>query len=122
MTTALLIEDNKPFRQAFKDGLRALWPALHIEEAADGDGARKILTHFYPDLIFMDIELPDEDGFTLTKAIKQLSPQTKVVILSAFMTSAYLVTAAEAGADCFILKGSLSLEEIGAMVQELMAL
>lgn len=121
MMTTLLIDDDIAFRQAFRDGLLALLPDLNIEEAADGRIARTMIGRYRPDLIIVDLKMPRENGFRLTRWVKNMHPCTKVIILSAYCTPTHLVAAAEAGADCFVAKGSLSLVEIVELMRELTA-
>ncbi|HNR12573.1 MAG TPA: response regulator [Thermodesulfobacteriota bacterium] len=114
----LLVEDNKVFRQAFKDALLAQFPLLHIEETAEGWRALEIVRLWQPQLIFMDIHLPGETGLVLTRKVKQVAPETNVVMLTSYDTAEYRQAAAEAGACGFLVKGSWNMEEVAAFVAD----
>ncbi|HNR14581.1 MAG TPA: response regulator transcription factor [Thermodesulfobacteriota bacterium] len=122
MISTLLIDNDLSFREAFRDGLLALIPDLHIEEVADGQSARSIIDQNRPDVIIVDLFLPAENGLSLTRWIKEHNPSTKVIILSTSSMPTHMVEAAQAGAECFITKGSLTLTEIGKLIHALMAL
>jgi len=64
------VEDNAPFRQTFRESLQTSFPAIAIDEVADGVEALQKVDPFLPDLIFMDIHLPGENGLELTRKIK----------------------------------------------------
>jgi DNA-binding NarL/FixJ family response regulator len=65
----------------------------------------------------MDINLPDDNGFNLTKTIKARHADTTVIIVTAYDLPEYRQAAVEAGASHFIPKGSLSEEEVLQMVE-----
>jgi len=89
-----------------------------VEEASDGREAMQKLETFQPNLILMDIRLPDESGLELTKKIKTTNPNVKVLILTGHHYPEYRETAARCGADGFLVKGGSS-NEILAMVESL---
>ncbi len=102
--TAILVEDDYGFRQSLKKILSSRYPFMHVVEAEDGKEAiRKIDLH-PPDLIFMDIRLPGNNGLELTHIIKTRYPGMIVIILSNFDLSEYRETAYRNGADYFISK------------------
>lgn len=122
MTRILLVEDNVPFRQAFKDALLSQFPTLQVEEASEGVRALEILQEYHPQLVFMDINLPGENGLTITTKIKQLDPVTKVVILTAHDTDEYRQAAKSAGTSGFVVKSSLNMPAILALTRKVMGL
>jgi DNA-binding NarL/FixJ family response regulator len=72
----------------------------------------KVLT-FHPDLIFMDVRLPDQNGLELTRLIKRLNTGAKVVILTSYDQPEYRAAAFENKADYYASKDSfMSLIEI----------
>lgn len=115
--TILLVEDNEVFRHAFRDTLLIHFPDVQIKEAAEGVRALEIMREWQPQLIFMDINLPGENGLHLTQRIKELIPEIAVIILTSCDTPEYREAALEAGACHFVVKGSLSMEEIDALIR-----
>jgi DNA-binding NarL/FixJ family response regulator len=117
MCKALIVEDHAVFRQSLNLVLSSRFPALCIVEANCGKTALARVEDFEPDLVFMDINLPDDNGFSLTKVIKASHAETTVIIVTAYDLPEYRQAAIEAGASHFIPKGSLSEEEVLLMVE-----
>jgi len=66
----LIVEDNANFRKALKEILLSKFPFMFITQAADGREALLKLERHRPDLIFLDIDLPEKAGLVITKEIK----------------------------------------------------
>jgi DNA-binding NarL/FixJ family response regulator len=88
--------------------LQSNFPSMRIEEAGSGNQALQKLDYLEPDLVFMDIRLPDANGLGLTRSIKLEWAGTVVVVLSSYDIPEYRQAAFRAGADCFISKDSPS--------------
>ena len=73
MLTVLIVEDIQIHREIIKAELRSRFPSLVIEEASTGEEALKKINVFSPQLIFMDIGLPDANGLHLTQKDKSES-------------------------------------------------
>jgi DNA-binding NarL/FixJ family response regulator len=116
MFKTLLIEDNSAFRSIFRERLCFQFPFMKVSEASDGSSALRNIEADPPDLIFMDIDLPDEDGLVLTKKIKEERPDVTILILTSYDSPEYRRTAAEYRADDFLVKDSISTTEIVASV------
>lgn len=118
----IMIVDDQP---AFAHGLRALLLAEApkdnqvIELAHSGTEAISLSEEFVPHLILMDIGLPDMTGIEATSLIKQVSPSTVVVMLTASDEEADLLSALKAGASGYLLK-TLDLEEIAIAVESIL--
>jgi CheY-like chemotaxis protein len=115
----LVVEDNARFRQLLKELLRDRFPSIDIYEAADGNEALEKVEAFHPDLIFMDIRLPGENGLDLTKKIKARYPDVVVIILTGYDLPEYR-NASQQCADYFFSKDSATTETIIALVQSLL--
>jgi DNA-binding NarL/FixJ family response regulator len=113
----LIVEDNAQFRQIIRESLQTCFPTTAIEEAADGAQALQKVNAFLPDLIFMDIQLPGENGLELTKKIKAIYPNMIVFILTQYDIPEYRKAAFQCGADCFLVKTSFSLIQLEALVK-----
>jgi DNA-binding NarL/FixJ family response regulator len=112
----LLVEDNAAFRQTLLDILSAQFPSIVIEEAADGKEAFQKIESALPNLIFMDIKLPGENGLQLTQKIKAKYPEVIIIMLTSYDLPEYREAAYQYGANYFIVKGSSTNEEILTMV------
>lgn len=122
MFQALLVEDNTAFRNSLSDILHSYFPLIGVEEAMDGGEALTKVEYLRPDIIFMDIKLPDENGLEVTKKIKLVYDYIVIVILTSYNLPEYRQQAFRNGADCFIAKGDDScIEDILARVEGAMA-
>ncbi len=111
----LIVDDNDLFRQTLKATLKRPFPTITIEETTDGGKVLQKVDAFIPDLIFMDIQLPGENGLELTKKIKGDHPKIVILILTTFDIPEYRRAASQHGADRFLDKSSLNpvgLEEL----------
>jgi DNA-binding NarL/FixJ family response regulator len=115
----LIVEDNANFRRILRDSLENLFPAMVIHEAAEGNEALERVDTFRPDMIFMDIRLPGENGLQLTQKIKTRYPDTKVVIMTSYDSPEYREAAVRCGANHFISKNSMNWQQIEALVKPL---
>ena len=116
----LIVEDNRSFRQFFKENLESRFPSIEILEAADGEKALQIVDATSPDLVFMDIQLPGENGLQTTRKIKTRYPRIIVVIITTYDIPEYREAAFRYGANRFIPKDSLDWKEIETVVEDLM--
>ena len=110
MVMTLLVEDNVTFRGSLKETLHSRFPTMNITEAGDGEEALQKIKASVPDLIFMDIKLPGENGLSLTRKIKIEYPDVVIVILTSYDLPEYREAAFQYDADYFITKASLSTE------------
>jgi two-component system, response regulator YesN len=117
MFKTMLVEDNPFYRKAFRDNLQLQFPSMEIDEASNGTEALKGIVSFGPNLIFMDIHLPDENGLQLTERIKHLHPDITVAILTSHDLPEYREAAARFKADQFLLKDSITSEELDTLVK-----
>lgn len=104
----LIVDDNDFFRQTLKTTLQGSFPTITIDEAADGGTALQKVNGSLPDLIFMDIKLPEENGLQLTKKIKATHSKITIVILTTYDIPEFREGAPQYGADRFLAKDSLN--------------
>ena len=93
------------------------FPTVAVDEAADGDEALQEIDAFLPDLIFMDIKLPGENGLELTKKIKAAHPIITIFILTNYDIPEYREAAFHYGADRFLAKTSFNPIELEELVK-----
>ena len=117
MIRVLLAEDQAIVRAGFRALLDAE-PDLEVAgEAADGREAVALAHHLRPDLVLMDIRMPDLDGLEATRQItadRTLS-STRVLVLTTFELDEYVFGALRAGASGFLLKGGDPAELLSAV-------
>jgi NarL family two-component system response regulator LiaR len=84
-------------------------------EAVDGRDAIEKAKELHPDLVLMDISMPNINGLQATRAIRELLPQTEVVVLSQFDTARMAEEAHHAGAVGYVVKSSIAKSLFPAM-------
>jgi CheY-like chemotaxis protein len=104
MFNTLLVEDNVTSRQMLSDVLLLHFPLIGVDEAGDGREALSMVEYRRPDLIFMDIQLPGENGLDVTKEIKRVYSEIVIVILTSNGLSECRQQAFQNGADYFLSK------------------
>lgn len=104
MANKILVVDDAAFmRMMIKDILSKNGYQV-VGEAADGVQAIEKYKETVPDLVTMDITMPEMDGITALKEIKKLNPSVKVIMCSAMGQQAMVIDAIQAGAKDFIVK------------------
>jgi len=119
MPRVLIVEDNDVFRQIFIEYLVERYPFYEYEEARDGNEASLKVAEFYPDIIFMDINLPDKSGLDLTKEIKKGHPGIKIIIVTNYDFPEFREKAVEIGADFFLSKSSITGGNISKLIDKI---
>jgi DNA-binding NarL/FixJ family response regulator len=116
MPRILIVEDSLDFRQSFREILFGRFPSMEFGEASDGKGALQKVDTFHPDIIFMDIKLPGENGLELTRKIKTDHPKIIVIVLTSYDLPEYQQAAYQCGANYFVSK-DISIEELMKRVE-----
>jgi two-component system, NarL family, nitrate/nitrite response regulator NarL len=98
----LIADDQKHARSGLRALLSATLPGAEIREAANGLEAERLCGELQPDLVLMDVRMPDEDGLAATKWIKARFPRTRILVLSIQPDNREAALAA--GADGFACK------------------
>ena len=115
----LIVEDSTLFRQLFKKTLHDRFSSIEIYEAADGEEALQKIESLRPNLIFMDIGLPGENGLELTKQVKGRYPNIIVIILTGYNLPEYRESSSR-NADYVFLKNWSNIENIPTLVESIL--
>lgn len=103
LTKILLIDDNSLTRTVLRTMLRD--EGYHdIREAKDADVGFKLLQHFQPDLICLDIQMPGKSGLELLAELKVFTPQTPVLMITASNDRDTIEASVKGRADGYIIK------------------
>ena len=116
----LIVEDSTLFRQLFRETLHDRFPAIEIHEAANGEEALRKVEMLRPNLIFMDIRLPGENGLELTRKVKHQYPNIIVIILTGYDLPEYREASSQY-ADYFFSKDSSTTDNIFTLVESILA-
>lgn len=102
--TVLLADDHAVVRRGIRDFLTEDETIEVIAEADDGAEAWAKLSQHPPDVTVLDIRMPELNGIELTRRIKELYPQVRVLILTAYDDEPYIFALLRAGADGYVMK------------------
>ena len=111
----LLADDHAVLREGMRNLLEGEKDLEVVGEASDGEEAIKLVSELKPVVVLMDIVMPKLSGIEATKQIKQVSPATIVLILTAYSDIRYILGLLEAGASGYLLKSARGNEIIGAI-------
>jgi DNA-binding NarL/FixJ family response regulator len=111
-----LIDDHDLLRRGIKTMLETESDIEVVGEAADGEQALKLVEESVPDVVLIDVIMPNKDGIEATKEIKDAFPNIGVVVLSGHDERQFLFDALKAGASGYILK-TAELDEVVATVR-----
>ena len=111
----LLVDDHAVLREGMRSLLESDKDFEVVGEASDGEEAVGLVSKLKPDVVLMDIVMPKQNGVEATKRIKQISPATHVLILTAYDDTTYIIGLLEAGACGYLLKHARSSEIKGAI-------
>jgi DNA-binding NarL/FixJ family response regulator len=111
----LLVDDDDLMRAGLKAVLSSDETIEVVGEAGDGRGAVQKAGTLTPDVVLMDVRMPDLDGISATREVLAVSPAVKVAILTTFEQDDYIFGALSAGASGFLLKRTTPEELIAAI-------
>lgn len=102
---SVLICDDHPFvRHGLRTYLETLEDMEVAGEAADGAEAARLVAELLPDVVLMDLVMPELDGVEATRRIREASPSTRVIVLTSFDDDEKVFPAIKAGAAGYLLK------------------
>ena len=104
--SALIADDHRIMREGLRSLLERSGNFECIAEADDGHQAVKLALELRPDIVIMDIAMPNLNGIEATRQIKSELPEVEVVILSMHATRNYVLQVLQAGASAYLLKDS----------------
>jgi DNA-binding NarL/FixJ family response regulator len=108
----LLVDDQKLFVESLRYVIGGTAPDMEVlGVASNGIEAVALVERLRPDIVLMDVKMPEMDGVDAARLISSRYPETKVVMLSTFMDEEYLRSSLERGAKGYILK-SVSTDEL----------
>ncbi|MFC2136755.1 response regulator [Bacteroidota bacterium] len=116
--TVLLVDDHKLFREGLKLLLSKLNYISEIYEASNGNEFIKIIEFITPDIIFMDIDMPEMNGIEATERGMKINKNLKIIALSMYGEDDYYSKMIDAGVKGFILKNS-DISEVETAIQNI---
>jgi len=113
----LIVDDHAIVR----DGIRSLLSTIEdidvVDESATGREALNLFNRWKPDIVLMDLVMPEMDGIQAIQAIMEVHPEAKILVLTSFATDDKVFPAIKAGASGYLLKDSDS-DELVRSIRE----
>ena len=111
----LLVDDDALVRAGLRLILSSAADLEVVGEADDGAHAEAAVRQHGPDVVLMDIRMPQVDGITATAALRRLDSPPQVIVLTTFQADEHVVAALRAGASGFVVKDTPPAEIIHAI-------
>ncbi|NHT19347.1 response regulator transcription factor [Cellulomonas sp. IC4_254] len=115
--TLLVVDDEPNIRELLATSLR--FAGFEVHAAADGGAALRLAKQVQPDLLVLDVMLPDMDGFTVTRRLRDKGQHVPVLFLTARDDTADKITGLTVGGDDYVTK-PFSLEEVVARIRAIL--
>ncbi len=106
MISVLLVDDHAVVRRGLAALLATTTDIQVVAEAAGGAEAVRLAAEHRPDVVLMDLSMPDVDGVEATAQVLQAHPEVHVLVLTSFSEQRWITDALEAGAEGYLLKHS----------------
>lgn len=113
--TVLIVEDNPMLQVGLRHALSAQPGLKVIGQVEDGLQAVSMAVQLKPDIALVDIELPGMDGITLTGRIKEVLPDTRIIIFTHYTNPTKVMAALSSGANGYCVKG-VSIPQLEAAI------
>ena len=114
--TVLLVDDHEVVRQGVRFFLETRPEFTVVGEAESGMAAVKMAEEFIPDVVLMDLVMPEMNGVEATRLVKDISPRSQIVVLTSYYDDEHIFPALQAGAISYILK-DIKMEELADAIQ-----
>jgi NarL family two-component system response regulator LiaR len=112
----LVVDDHTMVRRGLATFLKVFDDLELAGEAASGQAAVQLCAQFQPDVVLMDMVMPDMDGATATRLIRKQSPLVQVLVLTSFKEEILVQSALQAGAIGYLLK-DVSADELAQAIR-----
>lgn len=115
MTTVVLVDDHPLVRQGMRAVIEVEADIEIVGEASDGAEAVRVCVETKPDVVLMDLQMPELNGIEATKQVRTRSPSTAVLVLTMYDDDLMVFDAVAAGAAGYLLKGSDGTDVVAAV-------
>lgn len=112
----MLVDDHTMVRRGLATFLKVFNDLQLAGEAESGAAAIQLCAEILPDVVLMDMAMPDMDGATATRTIRQQFPQVRIIVLTSFKEGDMVKNALEAGAIGYLLK-DVSADELARAIR-----
>ena len=119
--TIVLIDDDPDVRGVIRALLADDGGFEVVGQAPDGASGMSLAAHLRPDIVLLDLAMPVMDGLSVLPEIRRLTPESRVIVLSAFGTDRTVRSAMAGGALAFVHKGAGLADELIPVLHEVLA-
>ncbi len=116
MISVIIVDDHEVVRKGIRAYLESTSEFKVVGEAGSGREAIRLVAELVPDVVLMDLIMPEMDGVQTTREIKKISPRSQVVVLTSFHEDVHIFPALKAGAISYILK-DIRMEDLADALQ-----
>lgn len=111
----LLVDDHRMFRQGLREMIERKTPFEVVGEAGTGREALDLVEALKPDIVLLDIQMPELNGIAVAQRLAETHPQVRIIMLTMYREDQQLVDAIQAGARAYLLKDA-DAEELLAVI------
>ena len=115
MIRVLVADDHAVVRQGLRTLLELQEDMSVVAEAADGEEAVELAAELHPDVALVDLVMPRRDGIETIRRMREVTPETRAIVLTSFLDEESLVPAVRAGAVGYLLKDAQPQELVRAV-------
>lgn len=102
----VIVDDHKIFRQGLRYALADDHKLKLVGEAENGNGLLQLMEKHQPDVVLLDLKMPDMDGIEATKRIRATYPDVKILMLTTYDDEHFIIHLLELGANGYLLKNT----------------
>lgn len=113
--TVMIVDDHEMVRKGAKGFLDAQLDIKVVAEADSGVEAVRLAREYIPDVVLMDLVMPEMDGVEATRKVKDVSPRTQIIVLTSYHRDEHIFPALQAGAISYLLKDVKAKELVEAI-------
>jgi len=111
----MIVDDHEMVRRGASGYLAAQPDITVVAEAESGEDAIRLAREHVPDVVLMDLVMPDMDGVEATRKVKDISPRTQIIVLTSYHQDEHIFPALQAGAISYLLKDVKAKELVEAI-------
>jgi NarL family two-component system response regulator LiaR len=113
--TVMIVDDHEMVRKGARGYLDAQLGIKVVAEAESGAEAVMLAGEYIPDVVLMDLVMPEMDGVEATRKVKDVSPRTQIIVLTSYHQDEHIFPALQAGAISYLLKDVKAKELVEAI-------
>ena len=114
----VIADDENSIRRLVRMAIAGADGLTLVGEACDGSEVLKLAEDLRPDVVLLDLNMPNLDGIGAAKQLREVHPSGRVVVLTAYDDESMRLEAFDCGVQCYLVKGNVSVAEVIAVIRE----